>query len=447
MSKSKQIYQVSTLLNEMRSLMEMSYPEIWIEGELSSLSKPASGHLYFSLKDEQSQLRCAMFRNRASINRCKPKVGDLVRVRAKISVYTARGDLQCIVQHMEDAGEGLLQRRYEELKSKLNNAGLFDATHKQALPSFAQRIGIITSPTGAAIKDVISTLERRCPGIPVTIYPSVVQGETAANSIIDAIHDACRHQQCDVLILTRGGGSLEDLWCFNNEELAHEIHKCPIPIISAIGHEVDVTIADFVADQRAPTPTAAAEILSPDTSILINQLRSLNLRLRNNMQRLLHHRAQNVDNRFRQLIHPKQQLIRKRENLRRNKQVLERTLLSQFKQQQSNIIQMNRRLNAQTPNKKFNSLQMSYQTLGERLLLAQRRQLSSSQQSFQTFSKTLHAVSPLATLDRGFSITRDNDKNIIRDAASVINKEIITVQLKSGLLNCTVESIDTSSKN
>ena len=207
MSQSIPVYQVSDLVNEMRKLMETSYPEIWIEGELSSLSTPASGHLYFSLKDETSQLRCAMFRSRASVNRYRAKAGDLVRVRAKISVYPARGDLQCIIQYIEDAGEGMLQRRFEELKVKLNKEGLFNADHKLPIPSMPKHIGLITSPTGAAVNDILSTLARRSPGIPVTLYPAVVQGDSAAATLIQAINDALAHQRCDVIILGRGGGS------------------------------------------------------------------------------------------------------------------------------------------------------------------------------------------------------------------------------------------------
>ena len=295
MNRNTNVYQVSQLSEEMRRLMETSYPEIWIEGELSSLSTPASGHLYFSLKDERSQLRCAMFKGRAGISRYRPKVGDLVRVRAKISVYTARGDLQCIVQHMEEAGEGVLQRRFEELKEKLSNEGLFQQSHKQPLPFFPKRIGIVSSPTGAAVRDIISTLKRRCPGIPVTIYSAVVQGDTASNSIASAIRDAVQHQACDILLLSRGGGSLEDLWCFNHEDLAREIHRCPIPIVSGVGHEVDVTISDLVADLRAPTPTAAAELVSPDRDQLCNQLASLQFRLPRSLERLLQTKSQQVD--------------------------------------------------------------------------------------------------------------------------------------------------------
>ena len=441
MRKATSVYQVSDLLNQMRRLMEASYPEIWIEGELSSLSTPASGHLYFSLKDDQAQLRCAMFRNRASINRYKPKAGDLVRVRAKISVYTARGDLQCIVQHIEEAGEGLLQRRFEELKNKLNQQGLFESSHKQTLPSFAKQIGIITSPSGAAVTDVLSTLKRRCPGIPIIIYPAVVQGESAAKTIVEAIKNANQHKQCDVLILTRGGGSLEDLWCFNDELLAHEIFNSVIPIVSAVGHEVDFTIADLVADLRAPTPTAAAEILSPDTNQLLNQLQSLMFRLSNSTNRYIQHCAQTVDNRFQQLVHPKQQLKLNFERLNQLSRNLVKSTQQGLQQRTSKSNQQQLRLLTQSPDKQIIYLLHRNKNLGDRLLLAKKQKLKSAKQQYSAFSQTLHAVSPLATLERGFSITRDKNDSIMRDASTLSINETIHIQLKSGSLDCTVDAI------
>ncbi|MBX2846683.1 MAG: exodeoxyribonuclease VII large subunit [Acidiferrobacterales bacterium] len=441
MNKAKTVYQVSDLLNEMRRLMEVSYPEIWIEGELSSLSAPASGHLYFSLKDEQSQLRCAMFRNRASISRYQPKAGDLVRVRAKISVYTARGDLQCIVQHIEEAGEGILQKRFEELKQKLNQQGLFDSNHKQSLPSFAQRIGIITSPTGAAVKDVLSTLNRRCPGIPVTIYPAVVQGESAPESIIGAIKNANQHQQCDVLILTRGGGSLEDLWCFNDERLANEIFNCAIPIVSGVGHEVDFTIADLVADQRAPTPTAAAELLSPDNNQLQAQLQSLWFRLTNGGNRLIQQQAQRVDHTFQLLVHPKEQLHLKFERLQQQAKNLSRVSRQSLQHRLIKSNQMRQRFKALSLNKRIEQSRRSNRSLNDRLQLSMQQNLKSFQQQTTSASQTLNAVSPLATLDRGFSITRDKQKQILRDSEQVKINQSINVQLKSGTLECTVDVV------
>jgi len=441
MSHSPTIYQVSDLANEMRRLMETSYPEIWIEGELSSLSAPASGHYYFSLKDEKSQLRCAMFKNRAGISTYRPKSGDLVRIRAKISVYTARGDLQCIVQHIEEAGEGILQRRFEELKQSLSQQGLFDAQHKQAIPRFAKHIGLITSATGAAVKDVLSTLKRRNPGIPITIYPSVVQGDTAAKSLIDSISNAVQHQRCDVIILSRGGGSLEDLWCFNDEALARAIYDCPLPIICGVGHEVDVTIADLVADLRAPTPTAAAELLSPDKSHLITQLNSLSFRLPRSIERLTQRLAQKTDMTARQLIHPSQQLFTKREKVTQSVLRLNRAMHTKLLTKSLASDKLHQRLSAQPPQRKIALRANDAKRLGKRLRMAQTQKLNSDKQQFGALSEQLNLVNPLATLKRGFSISRDQQQNVLRNAKQVDIHSKISVQLSEGELLCDVVEI------
>ena len=436
MNHSPTVYQVSDLTNEMRRLMETSYPEIWIEGELSSLSTPASGHLYFSLKDAQSQLRCAMFKGRASVNRYRPKAGDLVRVRAKISVYPARGDLQCIVQYIEEAGEGVLQRRYEELKHALHQQGLFDQAHKQSIPSYPKHIGIITSPSGAAINDILSTLKRRCPGIPVTIYPAVVQGETAVPSLLQALADAVQHQRCDVLILSRGGGSLEDLWCFNDEQLARAIYQCPIPIVSGVGHEVDVTIADLSADLRAPTPTAAAELLSPDNSQLLAQLQTLQFRLPRSMERYLQRLAQATDISGRQLVHPKQQLNTKRTQLQQLSLRARRAMQNAQQTRHYRLSQQMYRL--PSPQSAVKQQQQQVYALAARLKLSKEHTLERSQQRFNALGEQLNLVSPLATLERGFAIARDDQKSIIRKTSQVKKEANISVQLSDGHLQCTV---------
>jgi len=441
MSQSTTVYQVSDLADEMRRLMETSYPEVWIEGELSSLSTPASGHLYFSLKDDRSQLRCAMFKGRASISRYRPKAGDLVRVRAKISVYAARGDLQCIVQHIEEAGEGLLQRRFEELKQKLNREGLFSQTRKKAIPSFAKHIGIVTSPSGAAVRDIIATLKRRCPGIPVIIYPAVVQGESAAQSVISAIRDAVQHQQCDVLLLSRGGGSLEDLWCFNHEDLAREIASCPIPTVCGVGHEVDVTIADLVADLRAPTPTAAAEMLSPDTDHLMSNLNSMRFRLPNSFKHKLQHLAQNVDVAAQQLVHPKQQLREKFTKLSQTKHRLHHSLKNRLVRLVDKTDDKSKRLLLQLPDSQVHSMRLSTRQLSQRLLRAQSQHFKSSQHNARSLAGQLNAVSPLATLDRGYAIARDKNDGIIRKIKQVTSKDRVTVQVADGALNCQVVEV------
>ena len=439
MSNSPTIYKVSDLTNEMRRLMEASYPEIWIEGELSSLSTPASGHLYFSLKDSQSQLRCAMFKGRASINRYRPKAGDLVRVRAKISVYPARGDLQCIVQHIEEAGEGLLQRRFEELKQSLNQQGLFDQSQKKSIPTHPKHIGIITSPSGAAVKDVLSTLKRRCPAIPVTIYSAVVQGDNASKSIIEAIANAVQHQQCDVLILSRGGGSIEDLWCFNEEQLAHTIFRCPIPIVSGVGHEVDVTISDLVADLRAPTPTAAAELISPDNSHLLTSLQSIHYRLPRLMERILQHSSQQVDMSAKKLVHPSLQLSRKRTALGSTSKRLRQAMLRNNGLYQNKLEQSEKRF--RSPLRLIEQKSHKTASLTQRLKLSQKNQFTQLSQQFNSLGEQLNLVSPLATINRGFSIARDQNDAILRTTEQVKIKQNIEVQLSDGTLDCIVTDI------
>ncbi|WP_189400168.1 exodeoxyribonuclease VII large subunit [Arenicella chitinivorans] len=441
MNQNPTIFKVSELADEMRRLMEASYPEIWIEGELSSLSSPASGHLYFSLKDERSQLRCAMFKGRASVNRYRPKVGDLVRVRAKISVYTARGDLQCIVQYIEEAGEGILQRRYEELKQKLNAEGLFSQAHKQAVPKFAQCIGLVTSSSGAAVRDILTTLQRRCPGIPVIIYPSLVQGDTAAASIVAAINAAVAHQHCDVLIVSRGGGSLEDLWSFNDEQVARAIYNCPIPVVSGVGHEVDVTIADLVADLRAPTPTAAAELLSPDTTQLQTQLNALGQRLPLSIKRQFQRRAQNVDMTGRQLVHPRQQLSNKFERLGKLSAALVSGQQRQRQYRRDRLNAQGQRLTRNNPIKQIRQHQAQQNDVTKRLRGAEQRLLNHAQERLRAMGNQLHLVSPLATLDRGFAIAHTENNAVLKHGAQTSVGATIRVRVSDAQLGCTVDEI------
>ena len=259
--------------------LEGTFPLIWVEGELSNFSCPNSGHWYFTLKDNQSQIRGAMFRMRNMHIPFQPKNGLQVLIRARVSLYTARGDFQLIAEHMEEAGDGALRRAYEQLKSQLQREGLFESRDKQKISPHPQHIGIITSPTGAAIRDILHTLKRRAPSIPITIYPAAVQGEQAPEQLISALQYAIDEKRCDTLIIGRGGGSMEDLWAFNNEALARAFYHCPIPVISAVGHEIDHTICDFVADQRAATPSAAAEMASPDHSVWQQQLQQIKQRL------------------------------------------------------------------------------------------------------------------------------------------------------------------------
>ncbi|MGA8708328.1 MAG: exodeoxyribonuclease VII large subunit, partial [Steroidobacteraceae bacterium] len=269
---TRTVYSVSRLNREVRGLLESGLGALWVQGEISNLSRPASGHWYFSLKDRDTQVRCAMFRQRNSLARFSPREGQLVQAYGRVSLYEARGDYQLLVELLEDAGVGALQRAFDELKARLAAEGLFAPERKRPLPPAPRRIGVITSPTGAAVRDILHILGRRFPCAPVLIYPAPVQGATAVAALIAALELAGARAECDVLILARGGGSLEDLWAFNDEGLARAILRCPIPVVTGIGHEIDFTIADFVADLRAPTPTGAAQLVAPDASVWRHRL-------------------------------------------------------------------------------------------------------------------------------------------------------------------------------
>ncbi len=304
----QRVYSVGELARELKQLLETSYPDVWVEGEISNLAAPRSGHLYFSLKDADAVLRCALFRNRRDRALCEPVDGMRVLARGRISLYEGRGDCQLIVHYLEDAGEGALRRAFEQLKRQLDREGLFDPAHKQPLPAMARRVGVITSPSGAAIRDILSTLRRRFASLPVLVYPVPVQGDAAAEAIAATIRFASDRRDCDVLILARGGGSLEDLQAFNDERVARALFASAVPIVTGIGHEIDFTIADFVADRRAATPTAAAELVSPDGAELERLLSGHRRRLRRLSEERLNRLGQHVDHLQRRLVHPRQRL-------------------------------------------------------------------------------------------------------------------------------------------
>jgi exodeoxyribonuclease VII large subunit len=281
---------VSQLNRRVKTLIEQGMARLWVEGEISNLSRPASGHIYLSLKDDSAQVSAAWFRQRQRAPAIGFKNGDRVLAYGRVSLYEARGNYQLIIEQLEPAGEGVLKRRFDALKLKLSDEGLFDEDRKQALPGLPNRIGVITSPSGAAIRDVLSVLKRRFPAVPVVIYPAAVQGDAAPAELVDALSTAVERDECDVLILCRGGGSLEDLWAFNDEQLARSIAACPLPVISAVGHEVDFTISDFVADVRAPTPSGAAEIIVPSQSDWLRRISGIATRIARVGQRKLEDR-------------------------------------------------------------------------------------------------------------------------------------------------------------
>ncbi|MDH3563111.1 MAG: exodeoxyribonuclease VII large subunit, partial [Gammaproteobacteria bacterium] len=313
---ARDIYTVSRLNREAKLLLEGGFPPLWIEGEISNLSRPASGHVYFSLKDAQAQVRCAFFRQHQRLLRLTLKDGLHILARARVSLYEGRGDYQIIIEYLEEAGEGALRLAFDVLKQRLSQEGLFDIAHKKSLPRLPRRLGIITSPSGAVLHDMLTTLRRRFPAIPVLVYPVPVQGAGAAEKIATAIKLAGDQRDCDALILARGGGSLEDLWVFNEEAVARAIHACPIPIVSGIGHETDFTIADMTADARAPTPTAAAEMLSPDQQEWLAQFERLETRLFTSMHGLLRGRNQHVDWLVARLVHPRHRIVLMQQSLK-----------------------------------------------------------------------------------------------------------------------------------
>jgi exodeoxyribonuclease VII large subunit len=439
-----EVFSVSRLNQTARLLLEQGLPRVWIEGELSNLARPSSGHLYFTLKDDQAQVRGAMFRSRNQLLRFKPADGMQVLVRAKISLYEARGEYQFIAESMQEAGDGVLQRAYDALKLKLEQEGLFDPAWKKPLPALPGRIGVITSPTGAAIRDVLSVLRRRFPAIPVLIYPVPVQGKDAGREIAAMLHTAAERKDCDVLILTRGGGSLEDLWAFNEEIVARAIHDCDIPVVSAVGHEVDFTIADFVADRRAPTPSAAAELVSPDQQEWLQQVRQLERRLARNMESGLSAEQQRLRWLMQrlQLRHPGQLLRQQAQRLDDLEQRSRLALRSYFNKLQSVVKNAHATLLQHTPRHRIEHIRLQQDSLERRLRTAMHALLKERQGRFAVACKSLDTISPLATLERGYAIVnRAGEREILRKATEVATGEKIEARLAEGSLLCTVDKI------
>ncbi|MFU8895622.1 MAG: exodeoxyribonuclease VII large subunit [Gammaproteobacteria bacterium] len=392
----RDVWTISRLNREVRLLIETGLPALWLEGEVSNLARPASGHVYFSLKDEGAQVRCALWRSAALKLAFTPRNGMQLLVRARVSVYEPRGEYQLIIEYAEEAGEGALRRRFEELKARLQQEGLFDATQKRPLPDLPRRIGVITSPSGAAIRDILHILRRRCPAVPVVIYPVPVQGDGAAAKIAAALGLASARAECDVLILARGGGSLEDLWSFNEEIVARAIRDSAIPVISGVGHEVDFTIADFAADRRAPTPSGAAEVAVPDAAEWLRRLNKDSGRLRLAMQRRLGALAERLE-------------------------------------------WQRRRLEVTHPGHRLRQHGQRLDELETRLRRAAAAGLERARHRVEVAARTLHTVSPLATLDRGYAIvTHTADGSILYSAEQAAAGEQIEVRLARGGLSATV---------
>lgn len=397
LDETRTILTVSELNQTVKNLLEQAFPPLWLEGEISNFVSASSGHWYFSLKDKQSQIRCALFQAKRKNFTFTPENGMHVVLRGKISLYEPRGDYQFIADYMEPTGDGALRQAFELLKTKLNAEGLFAAIHKKTLPALPKTIGVITSPTGAAIRDILSVLNRRFPAMRIIIYPSLVQGAQASQQIVQAIQTANKHNHCEVLILARGGGSIEDLWPFNEEIVARAIFASELPIISAVGHEIDFTIADFVADVRAPTPSAAAELISPDIQELIFSL-------------------QKHGNRLKQAM--------------RNTLSLNNNILTS----------LNKRL--RHPGQRLQEYSQTLDELEQRLQRAWKNCLTHSKHQLRHLIRALDAVSPLATLNRGYSILSETKtQKIVYSCQEVKAGDKITAKLVDGSLDCIVEKI------
>ena len=437
----RDIYSVTRLNREVRAVLEGSFPLIWVEAEISNFVCPSSGHFYFSLKDEQSQVRCAMFRSRNMHLRFKPKNGQQILARARISLYEGRGEFQLIVEHMEEAGDGLLRRRFDELKHKLAAEGLFDPSRKRALPLLPRRIGVVTSPTGAAIRDIISVLSRRFPSIPLLLYPVPVQGQGASEMIAKALDTASRRADCDVLILARGGGSLEDLWAFNEEVVARAVAACAVPVVAGIGHEIDFTIADFAADLRAPTPSAAAETVTPDIADWSARLTALANQIDQCWQRQLQRDRQ----RLRWLLgrlqqqHPGVRLRQQQQRLDELENRLWREWAHGLRHRLARLQQLRETLQRHSPTLRMAAAQRHTDELQRRLGTAISRILERQRQRLNHFGQTLHTVSPLATLERGYAIVQTEDGQIVRTARQVATGTRVEARLAKGMLVCTID--------
>ncbi len=413
-------------------------------GEISNLSRPSSGHLYFSLKDENAQVRCALFRSQAQKLPFTPENGLQIQASANVSLYEARGDYQLIVNRMQEAGDGALRRAYEKLKEKLSAQGLFASEHKKQIPQIPEAIGIISSPSGAAIQDILATLARRFPAIPVVIYPVTVQGNDAKYEINQAIITANLRKECDVLILARGGGSLEDLWAFNEEMVAKAIFKSHIPIISGIGHETDTTIADYVADLRCPTPTAAAEHSTPDAQLWLRQFQSYEYRLEQLIhnivlqhQRQLEWLTKNLNQQ-----HPGKQLDIKSQRLDEIELRLSSALQNQLNRANAKLEAQQAYLWQFSPTHKVQQLKNQYLNLNARLNSSIKTTLHDSRQQLSHLSQTLHIVSPLATLQRGYSLSTDEQNKIISSTQQLKAGQCIKTRLKSGSFSSTIQEIN-----
>ncbi len=443
-NKSDTIYSVSQLNRAAKQLLSQHFLNVMVAGEISNLSMPSSGHIYFSLKDSQAQVRCAMFKAQLQRLRFKPDNGMQVVVTAQVSLYEPRGDYQLIVEHMEEAGDGALRQAFEKLKNKLLLEGLFDNDRKKPLPLIPNQIGIITSPSGAAIHDILTVLKRRFPAIPVLIYPVAVQGEAAKYEIVKALTTVNQDKQVDVIILGRGGGSLEDLWAFNEEMVARAIAASEIPVISAVGHEVDVTIADFVADYRAPTPSAAAEHAAPHQDEWLNAFYALERQITMQMQRQLQQQQQKITwlNKSLQQQHPGEKLQRNIQRIDEMELRIHQAVQHKLRDLQQQLAINTHQLKQWQPAERIVRYQQQLHYVRLRLQRAIQVKLAKLRSQQAHTSQTLHTVSPLATLDRGYAIVqRLDNQDIVKSTQQIAVNEMLKTRLANGFVISEVKEL------
>lgn len=438
---AEHVYTPSELNRELKLHLEAGFPRLVLEGEISNLGRPASGHMYFSLKDERAQIRCAMFRSAALRARIHPENGMKVTARGRISLYEPRGEYQLIVESLQEAGEGLLQQQFEALKKKLEAEGLFDPARKRPLPRFPARIALITSSSGAAVRDLLHVLERRWPVARVRLYPVRVQGAEAPREIRAAIAAANRHAWADILIAGRGGGSLEDLWAFNDEAVARAVCESAIPVISAVGHETDFSICDFVADLRAPTPSAAAELATPDRFALHEEFRRLERQLARRQEGRLQQQAQRLDHLTHRLQqrHPATRLNEQGRELGRLSDRLARASRLALLGRKQHVDRIARSLAAQRPDRRLEGLALRLANAEKNLERQLSARLQGARERLVQLSRTLNAVSPLQTLGRGYAVLTNDRGAVVSRVGQVDPGDSVTAQVSDGSIDLTVK--------
>ena len=446
LDQNKEIISVGELNRSAKAILESNFSSVSVLGEISNLAQPSSGHIYFTLKDEEGSIRCAMFKNQKMRMNFNPKDGDQCVLKGQVSLYTARGDYQLIVRHMQPAGIGNLMQKFEELKQKLDKEGLFDPLKKQEIPFPPKHIGVITSASTAALQDVITTIKRRAPATKVSLSPAIVQGDAAPKSIIKALDlillfNDTATEPIDTVVLTRGGGSIEDLWAFNNEDLAREIYDFPIPLISGVGHEIDFTIADFVSDMRAPTPTAAAELVTEFQFQLEDKLKEIKLGLLNGFENLLQNKKQKLDLIESNLKTPQVTLNEQKQAIRNIELRLSQSFEKSFLKSKQSLELLDQLLTEKNPFKSIRDLFEKISFISKDMIKNITYIFEKKSKNIENINSNLNAFSPLAVLDRGYAIVQNIEGKAIRSSKELQDGELVKTRLSSGSFESEIKKI------